>query len=460
MIHTNGHLRGYEALKDTAKALGKPIPELLVLARQNDPFFCGTPAQTDTAEWFVSLWQRFGYSSGIHLRRVHYQLVSQHRPTKHNGEPYENTELCWDYLCAAGKYARSLGLIDAHAFEDHRNADPMLHVFYTERYEPYLQKPDWIDFELPSIESDIAWDLSFRVPGVHVGGYEYSTSDQPYHIEVWAEKSTMNDVLLPVCQRFGVNLVTSIGFQSITSSVELLQRVSASGKPARVLYISDFDPAGDSMPVAVARQVEYWRATYAPGAEIKLQPIVLTAEQVRGYTLPRIPIKESDKRKGAFQDRYGEGAVELDALEALYPGQLARIVTEAILPYRDLQLEQRHREAEARAAQRAKEQWQHLTGPYQTELSVLERQAREIVQGYEEHLSELGVNLEQDLAPIAQRLEAVRLAIQDLASDFEPALPVLPEPQAPGQEESGWLFDSERDYFEQLAVYKRRKVAE
>ena len=40
---------------------------------------------------------------------------------------------------------------------------------------------------------------------------------QRYHIEIWAEKTTMNDVLLPLCQRYGVNLITGAGEQSLTS---------------------------------------------------------------------------------------------------------------------------------------------------------------------------------------------------------------------------------------------------
>jgi hypothetical protein len=48
-----------------------------------------------------------------------------------------------------------------------------------------------------------------------------------------------------------------------------------------------------------------------------LTPLALTLAQVQQYRLPRIPIKESDRRKPGFEDTYGEGAVELDALEAL-----------------------------------------------------------------------------------------------------------------------------------------------
>jgi hypothetical protein len=50
--------------------------------------------------------------------------------------------------------------------------------------------------------------------------------------------------------------------------------------------------------------------------------------------LPRIPIKETEKRSEAFEQRHGEGATELDALEALHPGVLARILEQEIGRYR------------------------------------------------------------------------------------------------------------------------------
>ena len=105
---------------------------------------------------------------------------------------------------------------------------------------------------------------------------------QPYHLEIWVEKSTMDDVLLPLCRRYHVNLVTGLGFMSITSVIGLLNRIVQSGE-RRVLYISDFDPAGDGMPTAVARQIEYWLAHHALESDIKLTPIALTTEQVAAY---------------------------------------------------------------------------------------------------------------------------------------------------------------------------------
>jgi hypothetical protein len=126
-------MSGYERIKQLAETRRVKVSDLLVLARQNDPFFAGSPASRAMAEWFATLWQRFGYSTGVHLRRVHYELVSQEKAhrRKHNGKPYENTENDWGYLGHAGKYARYLGLIDPAAFVDRRNPEP--HLFSIDR---------------------------------------------------------------------------------------------------------------------------------------------------------------------------------------------------------------------------------------------------------------------------------------------------------------------------------------
>ena len=48
-----------------------------------------------------------------------------------------------------------------------------------------------------------------------------------------------------------------------------------------------------------------------------------------------MPIKESDKRRGQFEAQHGEGAVELDAVEALRPGQLRTIIEDAVNEHRN-----------------------------------------------------------------------------------------------------------------------------
>ena len=59
----------------------------------------------------------------------------------------------------------------------------------------------------------------------------------------------------------------------------------------------------------------------------------MTREQVREYRLPPMVPKESDPRYRRFVERYGEVAVELDAL---HPAVLRDIIRRSILRYMDV----------------------------------------------------------------------------------------------------------------------------
>src|SRR5262249_36324910 len=148
-----------------------------------------------------------------------------------------------------------------------------------------------------------------------------------FHVEIWVEKSTMGDILNPIAQAHSANLMTGVGELSLTRCFQLIERAKASSVPVRILYLSDFDPGGRSMPLAVARKIEFMVHQMGLGLDIELRSIALTQQQCDEYRLPRIKIKDTEKRRKKFEKKYGEGAVELDALEALHPGELARIVT-------------------------------------------------------------------------------------------------------------------------------------
>lgn len=85
----------YEMIKEMAKRTGRRITDLIALSPQNDPFYVGTPAALQNAQWFARLWDRFGYTSGVHLRRVHYQIISQRPPmSMPNGLPFAPRTRC------------------------------------------------------------------------------------------------------------------------------------------------------------------------------------------------------------------------------------------------------------------------------------------------------------------------------------------------------------------------------
>jgi hypothetical protein len=457
--------RGYEELKDLAEDLSVPVTYLLALSRSADPFFCGMPSQRRDAEWFAGLWKRFKFPDGVHLRRIHYVVASQESPVRMaDGTRYQNTQECWAKLSEASKYARHLGLVDVAAFTDARNPAPYIFADYDRPFD-YSDEPGWgvdvgdePDWRWPEIQASFP-ALALALPAIDVSGYSYHASDQPFHLELWIEKSTMNDVLMPVCRRLGINLVTGVGFQSITGVVRMLKRVGQlpDGKASRIWYVSDYDPAGDQMPVAVARQIEFYGERFAPGKDIKLTPLALTRQQIVRLNLPRIPIKEHDRRKGEFEDRRGEGAVELDAMEALHPGELARLVREAAEPYRDDTLEDRLQEAEDEAGEAAEDACKAATAPQRAELDEVREKVQEIAASYRERLDDLNAQLQADLAPLRERAGVVWQALQETVAGLQIDLPSRPDPETDPPDEDDWLYDSGREYVEQIESYQQYK---
>jgi hypothetical protein len=407
----------YDTIKRTARQMRDEghqcsVSDLIALAPQNDPFYVGTPGERDKAQWFAEIWSRFAYSRGVHLRRVHYQLVSQSEPViKPDGTPYENTERDWEYLGIASKAARYLGWVDPAAFVDRRNPEPQLNAHYWIEPDPryWLDEPDWNGLDLPDFVAD---------------GYDGNL--QPYHLEVWVEKTTMNDVLGPLCQRYSTNLITGAGEMSITAALDLVERVRRAGRPCRIFYVSDFDPAGYGMPVSVARKVEKFVRERGLDLDIRLQPIALTRQQVIDYELPRQPIKDSELRKGAFEDVHGAGAVELDAIEALHPGELGFIVEQAILTYHDPEIQERL-EAQGRALQNA-----------------LDAKRAAALEDLEDEISELKDRLRHLRQAVSQRLDSVEVNLNQFS---------LPESELVIHEGNGVLFDSQRSYLDQLEYY-------
>jgi hypothetical protein len=448
---------GHADFKALTAGRKRRLEDLVALSPKRDPFCAGSPGQVAKAQWFLGIWQQYVTSALAHLRRIHYLLVSQPDPRKADGTPYLNTELCWQSLQEASTYARYLGLVDPRRLEDHRNPEPHLPWDWdVDRADPAIvwdeDLPQWT---LPTIPTDLAADLDLDFPEPQLTGYDYSVATQGYHLEIWVEKSTVNDVLQPLARRYGAVLVTSVGFQSVTSAVQLItKRMQRSGKPTRVFFISDFDPAGDRMPVALSRQIEFWLRIYAPGADIKLTPLALTREQVQAYQLPRVPIKESDMRKAHFEERHGEGATELDALEALHPGTLARIVRAALDPYLDRTLAQRYGETEDEAQAIAADRWREQTDDLREQLTEIRDAVQPIYAQYQEALERLQEQLEEALAPWRERLEELGGDTKQAMETFDPDLPDRPQAEAAEEEATPWLYDSQRTYATQLRAYK------
>jgi hypothetical protein len=48
----------YDQIKQLAVEEGVSVTNLIALARQNDPFYCGSNGQVEKGRWFAGLWQQ------------------------------------------------------------------------------------------------------------------------------------------------------------------------------------------------------------------------------------------------------------------------------------------------------------------------------------------------------------------------------------------------------------------
>jgi hypothetical protein len=147
--------------------------------------------------------------------------------------------------------------------------------------------------------------------------------------------------------------------------------------------------------------------------------------------LPRTPIKETERRATQFEERFGEGATELDALEALHPGELRRIIEAEIARYYDDSLDRRLRET---------------VGKIQRSIGTINQQVHDL------HRAEI-TELESDWAEIASDHES---QIEEWIERAETSAIEWPEP-VDGDEDDDPLFDSTRDYVEQIDRYKKHQ---
>jgi hypothetical protein len=422
--------RDHATLMALAERLGKPLYTLHVMASNTDPFLAGMRARLRDAQWFAKVWNDLGAKRGFHLRRLHYLVVSQDPPVLlPDGTPYINTQRCAAILYDAGRDARHLGLVDADDLVDRKNPAPRV----------YLQEGKPSEIVCQGGLGDMSPTL--EIPCLRLAAPIIA---QPYQVELWCEKSTMDDILDPLGQRYGVNVQTGTGELSLTHCVGLVRRAQASGLPVRILYISDFDPAGAGMPLAVARKIEhilYREELY--DLDIQVRPIVLTHDQCVEYRLPRSPIKESETRAGPFEERFGEGATELDAFEALHPGELERILVKEIERYYDTSLDAA---AEDTAAD------------VQSDLDALNR---EVHAAHARGIAKLKRERKKALAAIRAFKRKANPILRKIQNDLDAQVPDVdlydwPAPEE-GDEDPDPMFDSARTYLEQIDRYKQHQ---
>lgn len=468
--------------------------DLLALSDEADPYYCGRDSDVAQAQWFAGLWTDHG-SRGAHLRHVHYRAFTA-GAARLDGSRYANDADSWKALQRGASRARYLGLVHPEALSDQRNDAPVIGAWpRTSADEPAADIGDSFTWaSLPSIKAELlrAWvwippvdveatpGSDLNLPDVTVRGYGYEPADQPVLVEAWSEKSSVDDTVRPLCSALHINYLSGTGYLSITRIVELLRRAARDGRPAHVLYVSDFDPAGENMPRQVARQVQFWRERLDIDAEVTLHPVALTAGQVAEYGLPEDFSKP------------GKGRVELDALIALHPGALESIIRDAITEWRDPRIEARLQAAGRHAQDDAEQQWQDATadvreavelirsqaaeinarhrarlrelaslaaeaaGPLQARLAELAAEVNATLDPYRQEAATIQAHAEDELSPLRDEMDAHEARYDAIAEAFAPELPDRPEAECTA-DRSGLLYDSRRDWLEQVNAYRQSK---
>ena len=407
------HEEQKQALIEQGKKAGLKRGELNILSI--DPYFVGSEKDYTDARWAATLWDRMmaKRKKPLHLRGFHYWVQSQGIP-KPDGVKYAYVDPAkdWMYLLHCAQVARYLGIGEWKNLLDLKHPDP-------KDYDSYfvgsgLSRDGEVDVQgelntkLENLVDEFINRIVGQAPRYHTEGY------QVWHSEVWCEKNSMGFVIEPACRKYEATyqpLVGQSSVEKVNMAAERAFRAAKAGKKVRIFYIADWDRYGWSMVSAVARKLEFFSQGIVD-VDIKVTRLALNEEQIEKFKLPKAP-------------KHGEEVVELDALEAIHPGELGKIVEQALRPYFDAEKPKVVEEENRRIREKAKQ--------------LVEEKLREPL---EEALT--GLDLE-GLAGGFSLKEA-------LDSEFQP-----PEPGHEVSEDSGWMYDSSRSYWEQWARYKEYK---
>ena len=142
------------------------------------------------------------------------------------------------------------------------------------------------------------------------------------YIEVWCEKDALAGVIFPVTAGYDVALMVARGFSSETYAYEAVAARDGDRRPYVVLYLGDFDRAGQDAARTLKEKLKRFAA--AEGIPVYFRQLAVTPNQIADLGLPTRP----HKRKTAADRRWPHPfACELDAMP---PDTIRSLVRESI----------------------------------------------------------------------------------------------------------------------------------
>ena len=211
------------------------------------------------------------------LRQVHYRLVSR------DDVVHPNTISAYDTLSGWLRDDRLDGVIPWGWLEDR------------------LRRPRAVSM----------WDdLQEFLHNVRNSYWRNAWLEQGHYVEVWCEKDALSGIFSGVLGRYRVTLNVGRGYDGWSSIKRAADRyhyyLDEWEMETTVLYFEDFDPSGEDMHRSL--QERFNRLGVYP----EMPKVALTYEDAQ--ELPGDVTKAGDSRAEAFVAKYGDLAVELDAL--------------------------------------------------------------------------------------------------------------------------------------------------
>lgn len=153
-----------------------------------------------------------------------------------------------------------------------------------------------------------------------------------HYVEVWCESRSIAGTIERTCKELAVSLYPAGGFTSLTLAYQAAEYINAvtQGRPAEIVYIGDYDPAG----VLIDKRIEAeLRQHLAPDVVLNFHRIAITPEQIRDLDLPTKPRKAGERRAPEIAR-----TVEAEAMPAAHLRHLLRDSIEQFLPTHALEV--------------------------------------------------------------------------------------------------------------------------
>lgn len=240
------------------------------------------------ADVIVGEYQEMGFS--LTLRQLYYQFVARGL--------IENKQTEYKRLGSIVNDARLAGLLDWSAIEDRTR----------------------------NVRTASMWDDPQQILDAVAQQYQENPwEEQEWAPEVWIEKDALVGVIEPICRRMRVPYFACRGYASQSEVYAAGKRFAATVEAGRrpvVLHLGDHDPSGLDMTRDNADRLAMFS-----GENIEVRRLALNMEQVRRYSPPPNPAKDTDARFSSYAEEFGDESWELDALD---PPVIERLIQDAL----------------------------------------------------------------------------------------------------------------------------------